>query len=255
MAKKRQTKRVAPRTARPSPGAAETPAATSTIPAELQQFIEQPATPKGFVNRNPLSVEDLRRRLIDRGLRPTVPLNRLVSAINRVKRARVQEEKLPEEVRGTVRALKPDLRRFHGAKLALTWFPFPGLISSCADRFGYMSPAAVRDGNETAVQRSDAGAAGSARRPNGRPRTQSESELPQSCRRRRVRHTRGVHVPRQFVDHDITFDISSSLNADTDANTINNMRSPGLDLDSLYSRSLSQTHSCTRFRPRVLRRQ
>ena len=40
----------------------------------------------------------------------------------------------------------------------------------------------------------------------------------------------------QFVDHDITLDISSSLDVDTDANTINNMRSPALDLDSLYSR-------------------
>ena len=30
----------------------------------------------------------------------------------------------------------------------------------------------------------------------------------------------------QFVDHDITLDVSSNLDADTDANTINNMRSP-----------------------------
>jgi hypothetical protein len=40
----------------------------------------------------------------------------------------------------------------------------------------------------------------------------------------------------QFVDHDITFDISSSLDVETDANTINNMRSPSLDLDSVYGR-------------------
>ena len=40
----------------------------------------------------------------------------------------------------------------------------------------------------------------------------------------------------QFVDHDITFDVSSSLDTNTDANTINNMRSPTLDLDSLYGR-------------------
>ncbi len=40
----------------------------------------------------------------------------------------------------------------------------------------------------------------------------------------------------QFVDHDITFDVSSTLDADTDANTINNMRSPSLDLDSVYGR-------------------
>ncbi|HEY0302643.1 MAG TPA: heme peroxidase family protein, partial [Rhizomicrobium sp.] len=40
----------------------------------------------------------------------------------------------------------------------------------------------------------------------------------------------------QFVDHDITLDVSSSLDTATDANTINNMRTPALDLDSLYSR-------------------
>jgi hypothetical protein len=38
------------------------------------------------------------------------------------------------------------------------------------------------------------------------------------------------------VDHDITFDVSSTLDAETDANTINNMRSPSLDLDSVYGR-------------------
>ena len=40
----------------------------------------------------------------------------------------------------------------------------------------------------------------------------------------------------QFVDHDITLDVSSTLDADTDATTINNMRSPTLDLDSVYGR-------------------
>jgi hypothetical protein len=38
----------------------------------------------------------------------------------------------------------------------------------------------------------------------------------------------------QFVDHDITLDVSSSLDVSTNAETINNMRSPSLDLDSLY---------------------
>ena len=40
----------------------------------------------------------------------------------------------------------------------------------------------------------------------------------------------------QFVDHDITFDVSSTLDAEADARTINNMRSPALDLDSVYGR-------------------
>ena len=39
----------------------------------------------------------------------------------------------------------------------------------------------------------------------------------------------------QFVDHDITFDVSSSLDAQN-ANTITNMRTPALDLDSVYGR-------------------
>ncbi|MEJ2541880.1 MAG: hypothetical protein P8188_18250, partial [Gemmatimonadota bacterium] len=40
----------------------------------------------------------------------------------------------------------------------------------------------------------------------------------------------------QFVDHDITLDVSSDMESETDANTIRNMRSPALDLDSLYGR-------------------
>jgi|ERR1044072_944926 hypothetical protein len=40
----------------------------------------------------------------------------------------------------------------------------------------------------------------------------------------------------QFVDHDITLDVSSTIDVATDANTINNMRSPALDLDSVYGR-------------------
>jgi hypothetical protein len=40
----------------------------------------------------------------------------------------------------------------------------------------------------------------------------------------------------QFVDHDITFDVSSTIDAQVDADTINNMRSPSLDLDSVYAR-------------------
>ena len=40
----------------------------------------------------------------------------------------------------------------------------------------------------------------------------------------------------QFVDHDVTLDVSSSLDAATDATTVNNMRSPALDLDSVYGR-------------------
>ena len=217
--------------------AAEEPSATTTVPAELQDFLRQSATPKGFVNPKPLSADDLRRRLIDLGLRPTVAHDRLVDSVNRVKPdAGVPEEKRPEEIRSSVRALKPELRRFHGAKLALSWFPFPALISSCADRFGYMSPAAVRAATKLPFNVASQALLGQlggmmgdpGRDPNPashNPAVAGVSTIPA-----------GFTYFGQFVDHDVTFDISSSLNVDTDANTINNMRSPALDLDSLYSR-------------------
>ena len=147
MAKKTQTKathtrKSGGRAARPATVAADALAARSAIPPELQEFLAHPAAPQGFVNRTPVSPEDLRRRLIDRGVRLTVSPDRLLASVNRVKPAAVPEEKLRLDIRSSVRALKPTLRRFHGAKLSLSWFPFPWLISSCADRFGYMSSAA-----------------------------------------------------------------------------------------------------------------
>ena len=237
MAKRTRTQKTASRSPRREVRAADEPGSTTTLPSELLEFLEHPATSKGFVNRSPLSAEALRRRLIDRGLRSTVPPERLAAAINRVNpRAGVPEEKRPEELRSSVRALKPDLRRFHGAKLALTWFPFPALISSCADRFGYMSPAAVRTATRlpfNAAMQALVGQLGGMMGDPGRdPNPNSHNPVDAGV----SVIPAGFTYFGQFVDHDITFDISSSLNADTDANTINNMRSPALDLDSLYSR-------------------
>ena len=90
-----------------------------------------------------LKLLDLRKRMIELNLQPTVPFERLLASLNRIKPAPVPQDKLPEEFKASVRALKPETRRFHGVKLALSWFPFPGLISPCSDRFGYMSSAAT----------------------------------------------------------------------------------------------------------------
>ena len=233
--KKRRTKTPA-KAPRPT-ATAESPMATTTIPEPLREFLKQTPTPKGFVNPRPLSADDLRKRLIDLNLRPTVPLDRLLASINRVKPdAGVPEEKRPEEIRSSVRALKPEFHRFHGAKLALSWFPFPALISSCADRFGYMSPAPVRAATKLPFNVANQALLGQlggmmgdpGRDPNPashNPADPGVSAIPA-----------GYTYFGQFVDHDITLDISSSLDVGTNANTINNMRSPALDLDSLYSR-------------------
>ena len=106
--KKARTKKT---TARPRRVPKAEPAATLEIPPALQDFLDHTATPRGFVNRRPLAPGDLRRRLIDLNVRPTVPLDRLVGSVNRIKPdAGVALEKRPEDIRASIRALKPQLR-------------------------------------------------------------------------------------------------------------------------------------------------
>lgn len=224
------------RTAKRAPAAADVPASTSNIPEQLQEFLKQTSIPKGFVNSKQLTLLDLRRRINELDVRPTVSLEQLLASVNCIKPASAPVEKLPEEIRTSVRALKPAARRFHGAKLELSWFPFPAVTSACADRFGYMSSAATRAATKlpfNVVTRALVRQLGDLMGDSGRdpnvgshnPADAGVSSIPA-----------GFTYFGQFVDHDITFDVSSTLDADTDANTINNMRSPALDLDSVYGR-------------------
>jgi Animal haem peroxidase len=212
------------------------PAATSEIPKPVRKLLEKTSIPKGYVNPNPIGLSELRKRVTERNLRPTVSLEQLLAIANRIKPADPPAENLPEDVKESIPALKPGIRRFHGTKIPLYWFPFPWLSSACADRFGYMSSAATRAATKlpfnVAMQAllgqlgnmmGDAG-----RDPNpasNNPADAGVSSIPA-----------GFTYFGQFVDHDITFDVSSTLDAETDADTINNMRSPALDLDSVYGR-------------------
>jgi hypothetical protein len=215
---------------------ADTPASTSNIPAQLQKFLKQTSIPKDFVNSKQIALLDLRKRLNDLNLRTNVPLAQLLESVNRIKPAPVPVERLPEEVKSSVRALAPQARRFHGVKLELSWFPFPSLISVAADRFGYMSSGATRTATKlpfNATTQALLGQLGDmmgdpGREPNPashNPADAGVSSIPA-----------GFTYFGQFVDHDITFDVSSTLDVETNANTINNMRSPALDLDSVYGR-------------------
>ncbi len=189
---------------------AESPASTSKIPAQLQEFLEQTSVPKGFVNPKQLALVDLRKRVIEINVKPTVPLERLLASVNRIKPAPVPMEKLPDEIKASVRALRPELRRFHGAKIALSWFPFPWLTSSCADRFGYMSSAATRAATrlpfnvatQTLLNHLGDLMGNPGRDPNvgsHNPADAGVSSIPA-----------GFTYFGQFVDHDITLDVSSS---------------------------------------------
>jgi hypothetical protein len=54
----------------------------------------------------------------------------------------------PEPVIESLKALEPPLKRFHGMKVPILWFPGVLLRSPCADKFGYMFPASVRNASK-----------------------------------------------------------------------------------------------------------
>jgi hypothetical protein len=143
-------------------------------------------------------------------------------------RPRVDEDELPADVRDSLVHLRGPVARFHGAKFSLGYFPFPSFASDCADKFGYLTTPATRAASRlpvTAANRALLEELGRAMGDTGAPAQDSATPS-------------GYTYVGQFVDHDITLDVSSAIDSPTivDARTINNMRSPVLDLDSVYGR-------------------
>ena len=137
----------------------------------------------------------------------------------------VAESALPKDVRESTKALTPPAKRFHGAKVSLAWFPWRRLASDCADKFGYLTPKLIRSATRLPLNATTVGLMdqlGELMGDAGRE-TAADSSIPA-----------GFTYVGQFVDHDITFDVSSSLDVLTDADTVHNMRSPALDLDAVY---------------------
>jgi hypothetical protein len=165
-----------------------------------------------------------------------VPAEEVLNSVNRIKPARTPVEDLPEDVIESLDTLKPRLRRFHGIKIPIYWFPLPQISSTCADRFGYMSTNSVRASTRlpfSATSRSLLGQLGNMMGDPGRE-PNPDSHDPADAGVSAV--PSGFVYFGQFVDHDITFDVSSTIDASVNANDINNMRSPSLDLDALYGR-------------------
>ena len=195
------------------------------IPSQLRDFLDQASTPAGFVNAKPVALDQLQGRADDLELELTVPVEDLLKSANRIDTTSKQESSA--EVKASVSALKPETRRVHGAKLALAWFPFPSVTSPFTDRFGYLSDAATRTATKLPFNVATQALLAQLGNLMGDPgRDQAgDSTIPA-----------GYTYFGQFVDHDVTLDVSSSLDVATDATTINNMRSPALDLDSVYGR-------------------
>ncbi len=134
----------------------------------------------------------------------------------------------PDDVKASAAALGNSRQGLHGAKLPLFWFPFAWRTSPCVDKFGYMAPPLLRAASRlpfNAATRALLDQLGDMMGDPGRETGIADSPIPA-----------GFTYVGQLVDHDITLDVSSRIDAPTDAEAVNNMRSPSLELDSLYAR-------------------
>ena len=146
-------------------------------------------------------------------------------AIDKMLRENPELPKISREKLLLIRAMRPPLKRYHGVKVPIRWFPWWLWRTPCSDKFGYMTPKAVRTASKLpfdAATRTLLEQLGDFMADPSRG-AGADSTIPA-----------GYTYFGQFVDHDITMDIGSDLNVDTDATTINNMRSPSLDLDAVY---------------------
>ncbi|MDI9310185.1 MAG: heme peroxidase family protein [Limnohabitans sp.] len=180
------------------------------------------------VSFSKVEIDQLSKKLTELKISKPQNLEKFAFAVKQINpNALVPIEKLPEDVRTTLEILKNETKRFHGAKIALSWFPFPMRSSPCNDKFGYLTSNTVRqssklDMNPIIVNLLNqlGGIMGDPSRDVG-----PDSTIPA-----------GYTYFGQFVDHDITLDVSSDINNATDATSINNMRTPALDLDNIYGR-------------------
>lgn len=146
-------------------------------------------------------------------------------AIDKILKTQEDLPKVSREKLELIRALKPPFKRFHGTKVPLYWFPWWLWRTPCSDKFGYLTPKSVRTATKlpfNATTRSLLQQLGDFMADPSRT-AGTDSTIPA-----------GYTYFGQFVDHDVTLDISSSLDVEQDATSINNMRSPSLDLDNVY---------------------
>ncbi len=196
----------------------------STHTVSSYATVERILRGKVKTGKNHLTIGDLERRSVESNIPFSGDVRKTLEVVNKINpNGAVPMERYPSDVRQGLQAMRGDRRRFHGTKLSLAWFP-GALVGTQGEKFGYLSSAAVRNSRLpfNATTRGLLEQLGNLMGDAGRD-TGPDSNLPA-----------GFTYFGQFVDHDITFDVSSSLDQATDANTIPNMRTPALDLDALY---------------------
>lgn len=195
---------------------------------EAEEILFKGMLDKQPENRHRIGAKGFGNKMAELNITSAVVPGQLMSAVNQVNpEAAMPMQKMPEDIKKSLQAIAPPTKRFHGMKVNLGYFPFPSVMSPCADKFGYISTPLVRSVSKlpfTSAVQNLLGELGNMMGDSGRE-VGPDSTIPA-----------GFTYFGQFVDHDVTFDVSSTLTSETDANTLNNMRSPAMDLDSVYGR-------------------
>ena len=88
---------------------------------------------------------ELSRKVSELKIDLTVEPRQLAETIGRINpNALIPIARLPLDVRESLKKINTDVKRFHGAKLNLDWFPGHLIVSPCANKYGYLTAAAVR---------------------------------------------------------------------------------------------------------------
>ena len=159
--------------------------------------------------------------------RKALDTNVRIDAFRKSFEERPQIQPINPEREVSIAALREKLKRFHGMKVPLFYFPGGMVNSKCADKFGYLTPSAVRTATKLPFNVGTQTVLGQLGAAMGAPAADAGADAALPA---------GFTYFGQFVDHDITLDTASKLDTATDATTIHNMRTPSLELDSVYGR-------------------
>ena len=92
----------------------------------MEEFLRDTAIPKDFVNPTPLRLDDLKRKVQDIDLAPTVAPEDLLKSVNRNQAGTHQGREAAGRAQGVPLHVEAAGQALHGTRIPLYWFPLPG---------------------------------------------------------------------------------------------------------------------------------
>lgn len=174
-----------------------------------------------------LSPSGVLKSMKKKGFKSAFANSKIEASIKKMGIQKMKEFKVPQDQKNSEGGMNPKRKSFHGIKLNKKYFPWVLRKSTCKNTFCYLTPTKVRTKSRLPFNQTNRSLLESLGIEMGLPGPSSspDSNIPA-----------GYTYFGQFVDHDITLDVSSTLDSLQNATKIENMRTPRLDLDNLYGR-------------------